>query len=211
MTSRHHSTPAPPDWPARLTYLGLPPVDAEHHQHLISPHRSVDHGVAWHHEQLPHPHLASAGMPRSEGLLSLLVVAVALVPLLVLTRWSWGAFVAAGIVLAALGFVLWSRRVIVGGSYIAVRQLGRYHVATLEPGSAPRLHPSRRGGVLVVDTDDGHHLRMRAAEAAEPEMNQVLHHIVEQRRGVASEKIEGLLDVAPDARPQHRLLADLYR
>jgi hypothetical protein len=85
------------------------------------------------------------------------------VPVAVWTQAATGAFVALGAVLAAVAYLAWARRVVVGDDFVAVRQLGRYHVATADHVRHLELR-AMHGGALCLHTDDGRRMVLRRVE-----------------------------------------------
>ena len=84
---------------------------------------------------------------------------------------------------AATAYVLWARRVVVGESYVAVRRLGRYHVATVDHVRHLELKPTQRGGVLCLHTDDGRCMRVRRTELRRPDVVRALTELCERQDG----------------------------
>ncbi|MCW2776780.1 MAG: hypothetical protein JWN17_505, partial [Frankiales bacterium] len=166
-------------------------------------------GRTWLRSRLPGRSVARAGVPLSEALTSLLVVALAFVPVVVWTQGAAGAFVALAASLVVLGHVLWARRVVVGTSWVAVRQLGRYHVATVDHVQHLELRPSQHGGVLCLHTDDGRCMRLRRVEVARPDVNAALRELAARHGGTRDSRAQELLGLPHDAsRLRHRYLAD---
>lgn len=166
-------------------------------------------GRTWRRSSLPGYPVARAGVPAGEALWSLAIVAVAFVPVFVWTQGSGGAFVTLGVSLAVMAYVLWARRVVVGDSWVAVRQLGRYHVATVDHVQHLELKPSQHGGVLCLHTDDGRCMRLRRVEVADPEVNAALRSLAAQHDGTRDARVQELLGLPEDAaRLRHRFLAD---
>ncbi len=131
-------------------------------------------GATWTRGGLPGYPRASAGVPWSESLTSLFIVALLFVPLAVGHAARPWVPVAAGRALVVASYLLWARRVLVGEHYVAVRQVGRYHVATVDHVRHLELRPSQHGGVLCLHTDDGRCMRLRRAEVARPEIDAAL-------------------------------------
>lgn len=166
-------------------------------------------GRAWLRGQLPGHPVAVAGVPVSEALCSLLVVGLLFVPVLVATSAAAGALLALGVSLVVMAYLLWARRVVVGDSWVAVRQLGRYHVATVDHVQHLELRPSGHGGVLCLHTDDGRCMRLRRVEVAKPSVNAALCALAARHDGTRDARVEELLQLPHDAsRLRHRFLAD---
>ena len=166
-------------------------------------------GRTWLRSSLPGYPVARTGVPASEALSSLLIVALAFVPVFVWTQASPGAFVTRGVALVVMAYVLWARRVVVGDSWVAVRQLGRYHVATVDHVQHLELKPSQHGGVLCLHTDDGRCMRLRRVEVADPRVNAALRALAAKHGGTRDARAQELLGLPEDAaRLRHRFLAD---
>ncbi len=136
--------------------------------------------TVWRQADLPAPPTAEAGVPLSEGVTSVFLGAFAYVPVALATHYSpWNYLVAAVLVLA-LSYALWSRRVLVGPGYVAVRKFGPYRVASAEAVTSGSLRGSQRGGVLMLRTSDGRTMRLRRVEYSQPDVNAALHDLVLQ-------------------------------
>jgi hypothetical protein len=118
--------------------------------------------------------LAQAGVPRIETSAYLLLVVAALLPWLLISRGHSAAVLTLVLSLASAGFFLWSRRVVVGHDFVAVRSLLRYRVATASHVRHLELRPTQRGGQLCLHTDDGHCVRLRRAEIDAPAVHEAL-------------------------------------
>ena len=163
---------------------------------------------AWQRRSLP-PVVASAGAPFGEALLDCSMVAMLFVPVLLFTGFSSATFAVAGLAVAATAYVLWARRVVVGESYVAVRHLGRYHVATVDHVRHLELKPTQRGGVLCLHTDDGRCMRVRRAELSRPAVKQALTELCERHDGCTHDPHAAALLGLPTEgdRIRHRYLA----
>lgn len=166
-------------------------------------------GASWTRAGLPGRPRATAGVPLSESLVSLFVVALLCVPVAVYSGFAtWSLLVAGAAILLASG-LLWARRVVVGDRFVAVRQLGRYHVANVDNVRHLELRPSQHGGVLCVHTDDGRVMRLRRAEVARPQVNEALRAMAGLGAQTRDPRVEDLLDLThDDSRIRHRYLAD---
>ncbi len=60
-------------------------------------------------------------------------------------------------------YLAWAHRVVVGADFVAVRQLGRYHVASAHHLCHLELR-AMRGGALCLHTDDGRRMVLRRVE-----------------------------------------------
>ena len=134
--------------------------------------------TVWRSADLPTPWLATAGVPLSEGVSSVLAGAVAYVPVALVSGYAvWNYPVALFLVLA-LSYALCSRRVVVGEDFVAVRKFGPYRLATADSITSGALQPSQRGGVLKLRTGDGRTMRMRRVEFGDPGVNEALRDLV---------------------------------
>ena len=166
-------------------------------------------GRTWLRSGLPGRPRAVMGVPVSESLSSLLIVALGLVPVFGWTQASASAFLTLAVALAVMTYVLWARRVVVGEDFIAVRQAGRYHVATVDHVRHLELRPSQHGGVLCLHTDDGRCMRLRRVEVADPTVNAALRELAARHVGTFDSRSEALLGLPhEEARLRHRYLAD---
>ncbi len=166
-------------------------------------------GRTWLRGRLPGHPLAVAGVPVAEALWSLVVVGLLFVPVVVATRAGAGALLGLGVALAVMTYLLWARRVVVGESWVAVRQVGRYHVATVDHVQHLELRPSGHGGVLCLHTDDGRCMRLRRVEVAKPAVNAALRRLAALHDGTRDARVEELLGLShDDSRLRHRFLAD---
>lgn len=169
--------------------------------------------VTWTRRGLPGPVRAEVGVPTSEALVSLLIVVIVFAPPIAISGGSVWFVAAAAVVLAALSYVLWARRVLVGDSWVAVRQLGRFHVASADHLRHLELRPTAHGGVLCLHTDDGRCMRLRRVEVARPDVNAALREL----SGVATDtthdrRVLELLTLPLDeTRLRHRYVADLLQ
>ena len=166
-------------------------------------------GRTWRRSRLPQPELAAAGVPFAEGAVSCALVGLLFVPVLLFAGFAPAAWVAAAVAVLAAGYVVSIRRVVVGPSYVAVRQLGRFHVATVTHVRHLELKPSSRGGVLCVHTDDGRCMRLRQAETRDPRLAAALRALSLRSDGTRDAQVERLLHLPRDERRlRHRYLAD---
>ena len=166
------------------------------------------HSRSWTRAGLPGPVVASAGVPVSESVTSVTLVVLAFVPLWLWTeRAAWG-FALAALAAAGLSYVLWARRVAVGADFLAVRQLGRYHVSRADAFRDVRLAPTQHGGTVRVQTDDGRCMRLRRAEYTDPAVNTALRGLCEGGQATCDDAVTELLAMPQPSRP--RFLADAY-
>ena len=137
-----------------------------------------DSRTVWRTAQLPTPRTASAGVPLSEGVTSVFLGAIAYVPVALFTDYAAWNFVVAAVLTFALSYALFSRRVVVGPGFVAVRKLGPYRIASAESVTAGALTHSQRGGVLKLRTGDGHTMRLRRVEYSKPAVNAALRAFI---------------------------------
>jgi hypothetical protein len=164
-------------------------------------------GRTWRRARLG-PARASVGVPVSEAVTSCTALALLFVPL---GLWVGAvpAVVAGAVAVGLLSYVLWARRVVVGDAWVAVRQLGRYHVATVDHVRHLELKPSQRGGVLCLHTDDGRCMRLRRVELADPAVGAALRDLWVAGDGTHDPRVAQLLELPHDQRRiRHRYLAD---
>ena len=167
-------------------------------------------GRTWTRTRLPLPVLARAGVPVSEAVTSCTAVALLFVPVLLFTGSAPGAWIAAAVSVAVVAYLVWARRVVVGQSYVAVRQLGRYHVATVDHVRHLELKPTSRGGVLCLHTDDGRCMRLRRVETSQPDVAAALSALLDREGATRDPQVEALLGLAhDDRRIRNRYLADV--
>jgi hypothetical protein len=165
-------------------------------------------GRTWLQSRLPEPVRAKAGVPVSESVSSCTAAALLFVPLGLFVG-AGPALVAGAVVVGLLAYVLWARRVVVGDTYVAVRQLGRYHVASVDHVKHLQLKPTQRGGVLCVHTDDGRCMRLRRVELTDPQVNAALRALWTRAGGTHDEQVAALLGLPHEERRiRHRYLAD---
>ncbi len=169
-------------------------------------------GRSWTRGGMPGPVRASARVPLSEALASLFVVALLFVPVAVWTQGAAWVPVTAAAALLVAGYLLWARRVLVGDGYVAVRQVGRFHIATADHVRHLELRPSPHGGVLCLHTDDGRCMRLRRCEVSQPDINAALRLLAGTVDGTRDPRVEHLLGLEHAAsRIRHRYLADAVR
>ena len=89
-------------------------------------------GTSWTRSGLPGRARATAGVPLTESLVSLFVVALLCVPVAVYSCFAAWSLLFDGTAIVLASALLWARRVVVGDRFVAVRQLGRYHVANVD-------------------------------------------------------------------------------
>lgn len=169
-------------------------------------------GHTWTQSGLPGYPCARAGVPWSESLTSVLIVVLLFLPLFVWTQGAAWVLITGGVAVLVMSYLLWARRVLVGERYVAVRQLGRYHVASVDHVRHLELRPSQHGGVLCLHTDDGRTMRLRRAEVSRPEINTALRAMVGSHAGTRDARVEHLLELPhEEARIRHRYLANVVQ
>lgn len=171
-----------------------------------APHTTT---VSWQRSGLPSYPTATAGVPFSESMVSLLIVVLLCIPVAVWSGFAPWAFITAVAGVLAASYLLWARRVVVGRDYVAVRQIGRYHVASVDHVKHLELRPSQKGGVLCLHTDDGRTMRLRRAEMSRPDVNAALKAMYGTGSGTHDRHVAELLDLPHEEhRLRYRYLAD---
>ncbi len=130
--------------------------------------------TTWRASGLPSRRSASAGVPFSEGVISVFAGSILYIPVALATGYAPWNYAVAAVLVVALSYALWSRRVVVGPDFVAVRKFGPYRVATAESVTSGALVDSQRGGVLKLRTGDGRTMRLRRVEFTQPEVNKAL-------------------------------------
>ena len=167
--------------------------------------------TVWRRRDLPDGLGRGAGVPLSEGIASVMIGSVAYVPVALFTGYAPWNYVVAAVLVVALSYALWSRRVLCGRGCLAVRKFGPYRLA-LNAGLGPtQLAPSSGGGVLVVRTADGHRMRLRRCEFTHPEVNGPLRELVLGSGHRYGEGVRQLLDLpVREDFGHHRYLKDAF-
>lgn len=156
----------------------------------------------WRRSGLPGPVIATAGTRPAELVLSVVVVLLLAVPLLVWTQGAPAALLTVAAALAVVAYLAWARRVVVGSDYVAVRQLGRYHVAHVDHVRHLELR-AMQGGALCLHTDDGRTMRLRRPELEKPAVSAALRELVDCSSGSVDPRVCAQLGVDVE---QHRKL-----
>jgi hypothetical protein len=151
--------------------------------------------TTWRVDGLPTPRSASAGVPFSEGVTSVFIGSLLYVPVALATGYAAWNYAVAAVLVVALSYALWSRRVVVGPSFVAVRKFGPYRVATAESLTSGALIGSQRGGVLKLRTGDGRTMRLRRVEFGKPEVNRALRAFLLRSGRRYDEGVMQLLDL----------------
>ena len=134
--------------------------------------------TVWRGRDLPQPRTGEVGVPLAEGVTSVFLGAFAYVPIALYTSYAPWNYLVAALAVALLSYALWSRRVVVGPEFVAVRKFGPYRVAPVASIVAGAIRPSTRGGVLVLRTGDGRSMRLRRVEFLSPQVNAELRRIL---------------------------------
>jgi hypothetical protein len=163
-------------------------------------------GRAWTTRGLPGAPRATAGVPLSEWVGSYVVVLLMAVPVFVWTQGAAGAYITLAVTLVAMTVLLAGRRVVVGDSWVAVRQLLRYSVATVDHVRHLELRPTQHGGTLCLHTDDGRCVRVRRNEVADEDVAAALRALASQHEGTRDAHVQSLLGLEHD----EQRLADRY-
>lgn len=197
-------------WP---DYFGVPlnPDGTHHVEPLLHLHRPPHTWApVWRRSRLPSPPVASTGLTRSEIVVFVLLVPLVFAPVFLATGTNPIPIAICAVLTAAMVYLVWARRVLVGEDYLAIRQLGRYHVATIGHVRGWRVRPSQRGGVVVVQTDDERQMRVRHTEVTNPDVNAALQALLTRSDTPPTAAIRGLLNLDDTLRSRNRFIADMY-
>ena len=134
--------------------------------------------TVWRVSDLPRPRTGMVGVPLAEGVTSVFLGAFLYIPVALFSQYAPWNYVVATLAVVVLSYALWSRRVVVGPSFVAVRKFGPYRVAPVESIVSGGMRPSQRGGVLVLQTGDGRSMRLRRVEYLSPAVNAELKRIL---------------------------------
>jgi hypothetical protein len=207
--AQHHAETAE-RWP---DYFGVPQnPDGTHHVEPLLHHRPPrTWAPVWRRSKLPSPPLAATGLTRSEIVVFVLLVPLIFAPVFLATGTNPIPIAICAVLTAGMIYLVWARRVLVGEDYLAIRQLGRYHVASIGHVRSWRVRPSQRGGVVVVLTDDERHMRVRHAEVTNPDVNAALMALAMRSDTPPTAAIQSLLNVDDTLRSRNRFIADMYQ
>ncbi len=133
----------------------------------------------WSASALPGTALARTGVPLSEALSSVFLVAVGVVPVLVWTGAAPAGRVTLAVALAVTAYLLRARRVVVGRDFVAIRSLLRCHVAGVDHVRHLQLRPTQRGGQLCLHAEDGRCLHLRRVEVDQPAVRDALRALAD--------------------------------
>ena len=165
--------------------------------------------TVWRSADLPHPRTGMAGVPLAEGVSSVLLGSLLYIPVALFTSYAPWNYVIAALLVVGLSYALWSRRVVVGPGFVAVRKFGPYRVALAEALTAGAVAPSTRGGVLVLRTGDGRTMRLRRVEYTSPAVNAELRRILLSSGTPYDSRVMTLLDLPWNEEfGHHRYLLD---
>lgn len=156
----------------------------------------------WRRSGLPGPVVATAGTRPVELALSVVVVLLLAVPLVVWTQGAPAASLTIAAALVVVGHLAWARRVVVGADYVAVRSVGRYHVAHTDHVRHLELR-AMHGGALCLHTDDGRSMRLRRPEVERPQVTAALRDLVDCSSSSVDPRVCAQLGVEVG---EHRLL-----
>lgn len=134
--------------------------------------------TVWRGTDLPQPRTGMVGVPLVEGVSSVFLGSLLYVPVALFTQYAPWNYVVAALAVVVLSYALWSRRVVVGPEFVAIRKFGPYRVAAADSIVAGGMRPSSRGGVLVLNTGDGRTMRLRRVEYLSPAVNAELRRIL---------------------------------
>ena len=151
--------------------------------------------TVWRSSDLPEPRTGMVGVPLAEGISSVFLGAIAYVPIALFTQYAPWNYVVAVLAVLLLSYALWSRRVVVGPGFVAIRKFGPYRVAPAESIVAGGVRPSSRGGVLVLRTGDGRTMRLRRVEFTSPAVNAELRRILLSSGRPYDERVMVMLDL----------------
>ena len=154
-------------------------------------------GRTWSRAGLPGPVVAEAGVTTGEAVTSLVVVGLLLVPVLVWTQLAPAALVALAVSLVAAAVLLRARRVVAGADFVAVRRLGRFHVAHADHLRHLELR-AMQGGVLCLHTDDGRCMRLRRVELERPALAAALRELADCGSSTRDRRVCALLGLDDD-------------
>ena len=151
--------------------------------------------TVWRGRDLPTPRSGMVGVPLAEGVTSVFLGAFLYIPVALFTQYAPWNYVVAALAVVLLSYALWSRRVVVGPDFVAVRKFGPYRVAKVESILAGGMRPSTRGGVLVLRTGDGRTMRLRRVEYLSPAVNAELRRILLTSDRPYDEQVMAILDL----------------
>ena len=151
--------------------------------------------TVWRGRDLPQPRTGAVGVPFVEGVTSVFLGSLLYVPVALFTSYTAWNYPVAALLVVVLSYVLWSRRVVVGPSFVAIRKFGPYRVAQASSILAGGMRPSSRGGVLVLNTGDGRTMRLRRVEYTSPAVNGELRRILINGDTPYDDRVMAMLDL----------------
>lgn len=134
--------------------------------------------TVWRRRDLPQPRSGECGVPMVEGVASVFAGSVLYIPVALVSGYSIWNYPVAAVLVIALSYALWSRRVVIGPDFVAVRKFGPFRLALRESVVEGGLKPTQRGGVLTLHTGDGRVMRLRRVEFTQPDVNEALREIL---------------------------------
>lgn len=151
----------------------------------------------WRRAGLPGPATATAGARPAEVVCAAVIVALLFVPVVVWTQAAPWAFVSLAVALGVVAYLAWARRVAVGEEFVAVRRLGRYHVASADHVRHLELR-AMQGGALCLHTDDGRSMRLRRVELERPGVAAGLRSLAGCSDSTRDRRVCALLELAEE-------------
>ena len=151
--------------------------------------------TVWRGRDLPQPRTGMVGVPLVEGVTSVFLGSLLYVPVALFTGYAPWNYAVAALAVVVLSYALWSRRVVVGPEFVAVRKFGPYRLALAEAIVAGGMRPSSRGGVLVLRTGDGRTMRLRRVEYLSPAVNAELRRILLAGDTPYDDRVMAMLDL----------------
>ncbi len=165
--------------------------------------------TVWRGADLPQPRTGMVGVPMVEGVTSVFLGSLLYVPVALFTSYAPWNYLVAALLVVVLSYALWSRRVVVGPDFVAVRKFGPYRVAPASSIVKGGMRPSSRGGVLVLQTGDGRTMRLRRVEYLSPAVNAELRRILVAGDTPYDDRVMAMLDLPwREEFGHHRYLLD---
>lgn len=151
--------------------------------------------TVWRGKDLPSPRSGECGVPMIEGVTSVFAGSVLYIPVGLVTGFSAWNYPVAAVLVLALSYALWSRRVVAGPGFVAVRKFGPYRLALRESIVEGAMQQSQHGGVLTLHTGDGRMMRLRRIEFTHPDVNAELRRILLSTGKPYDSQVMQLLDL----------------
>lgn len=152
----------------------------------------------WTRRGLPGAATATAVATPAEVALALVLVALLFVPVLVWTQAAPVAFAGLALAVVVVAYLAWTRRVVVGEDFVAVRQIGRYHVATADHVRHLELR-AMHGGALCLHTDDGRRMLLRRVELEQQGVPEALRALADCGSSTRDSRVCAALGLEDDA------------